>query len=171
MASSPHQPNHKAKYPLQPKYPGPDLLLPSKIGTHAGPGKDLLIQTHVFIQTSIATSSKLSSQIWPPDETPNTPSCCHQAQSTLGSHNPTRQKKKGCDIAYYPLNTALWSSPTIKLPSIGASIAHHKYIGSYDFLSPLLPLSSRFLHMLPHHLSHTRIVLEDSLTSFVMSSS
>ena len=94
MASSPHHPNHKAKYPLQPKYPGPDLLLPSKIGTHAGPGKDLLIQTHVFVQTSIATSSKLSSQIWPPDETPNTPSCCHQAQSTLGSHNTTRQKKR-----------------------------------------------------------------------------
>ena len=47
MASSPHHPNHKAKYPLQPKYPGPDLLPRSKIGTHAGPGKDLLIQTHL----------------------------------------------------------------------------------------------------------------------------
>ena len=46
MASSPHHSNHKAKYPLHPKYPRPDLLLPSKIGTHAGPGKDSLIRTH-----------------------------------------------------------------------------------------------------------------------------
>ena len=46
MASSPHHSNHEAKYPLQPKYPGFDLLPPSKIGTHVGPGKDLLIRRH-----------------------------------------------------------------------------------------------------------------------------
>ena len=46
MASSLHHSNHKAKYPLQTKYPRPDLLPPSKIGTHAGPGKDSLIRTH-----------------------------------------------------------------------------------------------------------------------------
>ena len=41
------------------------------------------------------------------------------SQSTLGPHNTTIQKK-GHDLAYYPLNTALWSSPTMKLPSIGS---------------------------------------------------
>ena len=136
MASSPHQPNHKAKYPLQPKYPGPDLL---QQNWHPRWSRKRLAFPNTCLHTNLHCHL-----IWPPDETPNTASCCHQAQSTLGSHNTTRQKKKGCDIAYYPLNS-LWSSPNIKLPSIGSlnstSRIHWQLWFSHPFVAAFIPLS------------------------------